>query len=81
MFVGIDLDIKDNKILTKHNDKRDSFTSEIASRPFFNNNVPSKVFYSSIGSEILRLARNTSDGVIFIMEVNKLFDRISKQGK
>ena len=40
MFVGIDLDIKDQKILTKLNDKRDSFTSEIASRPFFNNNVP-----------------------------------------
>ena len=81
MFVGIDLDIKDQKILTKLNDKRDSFTSEIAGRPFSNNNIPSKIFDSSTGSEILRLARNTSDRVTYIMEVNKLFDRISKQGK
>ena len=47
--------------------------------PFYNSNIPSKIFYSSIGSEVLFLARNTSDHLTFIMLVNELFDRMSKQ--
>ena len=40
--------------------------------PFFNSNTPSKIFYSSAGSEILRLT-----GVTFIMLVNKLLSKKS----
>ena len=29
--------------------------------PFFDSNIPSKIFYSPIGFEILRLTTNTSD--------------------
>ena len=42
--------------------------------------MPSKVFYSSNNSKILRLARNINHHPTFIMLVDKLFDRMSKQG-
>ena len=42
--------------------------------------MPSKVFYSSNNSKILCLARNINHHPIFIMLVDKLFDRMSKQG-
>ena len=42
--------------------------------------MPSNVFYSSINSKILRLARNNNDHAKYIMLVYKLFNRMSKQG-
>ena len=48
--------------------------------PFFDSNIPSQIFYSFIGSKIFHLARNISGRLTFIMLVNKLLDRISKQG-
>ena len=38
---------------------------------FFNRNILSKFFYSTIGSEILCLDRNISNRFTFIMLVNK----------
>ena len=70
----------DNKTSTKLYDKQDSFPFEIGSMPFFNSNVPSKTFDCSIGSEIPRLARNSSGHLTFIVLVNKLLDIMSKQG-
>ena len=64
----------------KFYDKRDSFPFEIVGVPFFNNNIPSQIFYSFTGSEISRLARNTSGRLLCVMLVKKLLDRISKQG-
>ena len=48
---------------------------------YFNGNIPSKIFYFSIGSEILRLARNNSDRITFIMLVYELLGAVSKQGR
>ena len=53
---------------------------EIIHMVFFQNNIPSKIFYSFLGSDILHLARNTSDHFTIIMLVDKLLNRISKQG-
>ena len=64
---------------TKLHDNQDSFSFDIVRMPFFNNHKPSKILYFSIDSEILGLARNTSDCVTFIMLFDKLLDRISKQ--
>ena len=55
---------------------------------FFNSNIPSEIFYSLIGSDALhiargtsdRLARGTSDRLTFMILVNKLSGRMSKQG-
>ena len=79
-FFDIDLDIKDNKISTKLYDKQDSFQC-LFCMPICNSIIPSKIFYSSIGSEILRLARSTSDRVTLKILVNELLGRVSKQGK
>lgn len=66
-------------ISTNLYNKRYSSPCEITCLPFFDSNIPSKIFYSSNGFEILHLARNTSDHVTFIVLVNKLLGRISKQ--
>ena len=39
--------------------------------PFFNSKIPSKIYDSPIGFEILRLARKGSDSLAFIMLLNK----------
>ena len=42
--------------------------------------MPPNVLYSSINSKILRLARNNNDHAKYIILVDKLFNRMSKQG-
>ena len=42
--------------------------------------MTSKVFYSSINSKILRLARNNNDHPTYIILVDQVFNRMSKQG-
>ena len=79
-FFDINLEIKDNHISTKIYDERDSFPFEVPFMPFFNSNVRSKISYSSIGFEILLFTRNVSDHLTFITLVNKLLNRVSKQG-
>ena len=41
-------------------DKRDNFGFDIVMMPFYCSNVPSKMFYGSIGAEFLRISRATS---------------------
>lgn len=62
--------VKDHEISTKLYDKGDLFPFEIVLMLCFNSNIPSKIFCSTVGSEILRLARNTSYCPTFIMLVN-----------
>ena len=68
----------ENKISTKLLGKRHSIPHENIRIPFFNINISSKIFYSSIGSKIVRLARDNSNCLTFIMQVNTLSDRMSK---
>lgn len=69
-FLDTDLDIKDNKISSKLYDKQDFFSFGIVHLTFCNSNIPSKSFQSSTGSKILRLARSTSNRVIYIILPN-----------
>ena len=48
--------------------------------PYLDSNIPSKIFYSTIGSEVLRFARTTTSLEDFIRLVNSLFKRMHKQG-
>ena len=72
-FLDIDLVIKEKKSWLNFWYKG-LFPILIVLMPFFNSNIPSK----SITSEILCLARKTSDCFTFL--VNKPLDRMSKQG-
>ena len=62
-FFDIDIVMKDYEISTKLYDKGDLFPFEIALMLFFNSNISSKMFHSTVGSstvEILRFTGNTS---------------------
>ena len=52
-FLDIDITIKDKKFVTSLYDKRDDFPFSIVRMPYKCSNIPSTVFYSSIGAEIL----------------------------
>lgn len=39
--------------------------------PYLNRNIPSSIFYASIGSEVVRFARTTTDSNAFITLANK----------
>ena len=56
--------------------KETFFPFEIVCMFFSNSNIPSKIFYFSLGSEILCLARSTSDRVTFIMIVNSFVPNV-----
>ena len=49
--------LKDMKFCAKLFDKKDSFRLPVVIMPYLVSNIPSKVYYSAIGAEILRLAR------------------------
>ena len=62
-FFDIDIVMKDYEISTKLYDKGDLFPFEIALMLFFNSNISSKMFRSTVGSstvQILRFTGNTS---------------------
>ena len=53
-FFDIDIVMKDYEISTKLYDKGDLFPFEIALMLFFNSNISSKMFCSTVGSSMLR---------------------------
>ena len=61
-------------------DKRDVFSFPIIRMSCLDSNIPSNVYYASIGSEILRFARTTSDENIFVTLSNPVLKRMHKQG-
>ena len=79
-FLDIEICIENNKFKYKHYDKRDDFPFSIVRMPFLNSNMPSKIFYASLGSEILRLGRTTNDITSLKYNVNNLLSRMKKQG-
>ena len=56
-FLDLSINITDGKFEFGLYDKRDSFPFSIVRMPHKSSNVPSKIVYSSIGAECLRIAR------------------------
>ena len=48
--------------------------------PYKSSNIPSTIFYSSIGAETLRIARASNTPNSFFTSVKPLFERMFKQG-
>ena len=61
-------------------DKRDTYNFSIVRFPFKESNIPSKMFHSTIGAEILRICRATSSYKTFIECCNPFIARMLKQG-
>jgi len=79
-FLDLMIGIRDNKFFISLYDKRDTFPFAIVRMPHLDSNIPSKIFYSAFGGEILRFARNTSDPNLFKDNTKCLIHRMLKQG-
>ena len=60
LVLDIYIYIENGEFQTKLFDKRDNFGFDIVRMPFYCSNVPSKIFYGSIGAEFLRISRATN---------------------
>ena len=79
-FLDMDIKIENNQLITKMYDKRESYDFEIVRLPFKNSNMPSKMFYNTIGAEILRICRVTTNYKDFVSTSKPLLKRMRKQG-
>ena len=79
-FLDLNINILNKTFELKLYDKRDSFPFIIVRMPYEESNMPSRIFYSSLGAEILRIVRCTTDKSAFINSANILCKRMIKQG-
>ena len=79
-YLDLDCKIKDKTIVSKLFDKRDAFKFSIVRMPYLCSNIPSKMFYSTISAEILRICRACSLYSDFLSASKKLLARMQKQG-
>lgn len=79
-FLDLDIHIENNKFVVGLFDKRDGFPFSIVRMPFCSSNIPSSIFYASVGAEILRIARATSNIDTFLLSTRTLISRMIKQG-
>ena len=79
-FLDLDISITNNKLSLKLYDKRDAFPFSIVRMPFLSNNMPSIIFYATIGGELLRITRCTTELPSFIYSCNQLLKIMYKQG-
>ena len=61
-------------------DKRDEFAFSVVRMPYIDSNIPSYIFYGTIMSEIIRIARCTLLLDDLIPRLAALFERMLKQG-
>ena len=80
-YLDLDCQIKDKTIVSKLFDKRDAFKKfSIVRMPYRCSNIPSKMFYSTISAEILRICRACSLYSDFLSSSKKLLTRMENQG-
>ena len=60
-FLNLSISIENKKIDVGLFDKRDTFNFTIVCMPYASSNMSSTILYSSLGVEILLIARNTSN--------------------
>ena len=78
--LDLDINMSDGIFIYKLFDKRDGFPFFIVRMPDLTGNIPSHVFYGSIMSEFLRIARCTLIYNDFLVSAVSLFKRMVNQG-
>ncbi len=58
-YLDLQIDVDDKQFDFKLFDKRDAFPFSVVRMPHLQSNMPSKMFYSTISAEILRICRAT----------------------
>ena len=79
-FLNLDVNIANNQFVYKLYDKRDAFPFSIVRMPYHSSNIPSKIFYSALVGEFLRIARSTLKVEDFVPKAKTLIARMSAQG-
>ena len=79
-FLDMDIKISNNTFDYKLYDKRNSFDFYIVCFPYLCSNMPSKMFYSCLSAEILRICRSSVHYNSFISAVNPFLKRMTRQG-
>ena len=79
-FLDLEIIISNGIFIYKLFDKRDGFPFFIVRMPDLSGNIPSHVFYGSIMSEFLRIARCTLIYADFLVSAIGLFKRMVNQG-
>ena len=79
-FMDLESTISDKQFILKLYNKCDAFPFTIVRMPYLCSNIPSKIFYATIGSEILRIASCTTKKEDFISSSIQLLERMNKQG-
>ena len=79
-YLDLEIYVCDGIFIYKLFDKRDGFPFFIVRMPDLNGNIPSHVFYGSVMSEFLRVARCTLLYTDFLKSATGLFNRMTNQG-
>ena len=79
-FLDLNITISNNTFHHKLFDKRDAYSFSIVRFPFKCSNMPRKMFYSTIGAEMLRICRATSQYNEFLVSSATFGKRMVKQG-
>ena len=79
-FLDLDIKIYGDKFTYKLFDKRDEFPFFVVCMPDRRSNIPSYIFYGTIRSEIIRIARSTLLLEDFVPKIAALFKRMQSQG-
>ena len=79
-FLDLDITIQDGVFVHKLFDKRDNFPFFIVRMPDLSGNIPTHVFYGSVMSEFLRIARSTLLYSDFLPVAISLYKRMVNQG-
>ena len=79
-YLDFDTKISNKLFSIKLYDKRDDFNFKIVRMPFLSNNMPSSIFFSSYSSELLRIARCTTEKEDFLASCSSLIERMWNQG-
>ena len=78
--MDLEVDVRDGIFIYKLFDKRNNFPFFIVRMPDLSGNIPSHVFYGSVMSEFLRIARSTLLYSDFLPVASSLLRRMSSQG-
>ena len=78
-FLELDISVIDGLFIYKLFDKRDEFPFSIVRMPDLSGNIPDHVFYGSVMSEFLRIARATLLYPDFLLKAKELFYRMINQ--
>ena len=79
-FLDLEANVINNIFVYKLYDKRDAFPFSIVRMPYLSSNIPYNIFYNTILSEILRIARCSLLYEDFLFKARKLCQRMRNQG-